>query len=217
MILRSIRSHTRMHAQHLLNSYDTHSISTNASAHTHINREQRKCGHPTSYLCWFFSLSTHFVSFEWVWRIEFKQFHFWHNITHATQIPYIVKSVSISMVLIRILFYFYFERSLFPSDEIVRRNKNWNLPLIHVMFNIIQPQSHLYWIAFTAPMKNIFHFSFSQPIDMMSILHTHSSARLQQLIMLLVLLLLLLLFSLLTDHRMCSIYPIWQFNRQFFE
>lgn len=27
------------------------------------------------------------------------------------------------------------------------------------MFNIIQPQSNLYRIAFTAPMKNIFHFS----------------------------------------------------------
>lgn len=50
--------------------------------------------------------------------------------------------------------------------------KSWNLPLIHIMFNIIQPQSHLYWIAFTTPMKNIFHFSSSsssfQPIDMMS-------------------------------------------------
>lgn len=49
--------------------------------------------------------------------------HFWLNITHARQTPYIVKIASISMVLIRILFYFCFEWSLFPSNEIGRNKK----------------------------------------------------------------------------------------------
>lgn len=31
------------------------------------------------------------------------------------------------------------------------------LPLIHVMFDIVQPQAHLYGIAFATPMKNILH------------------------------------------------------------
>lgn len=35
----------------------------------------------------------------------------------------------------------------------------FSLPLIHIMLNIIQPQSDLYWISFTTPMENILHFS----------------------------------------------------------
>ena len=36
--------------------------------------------------------------------------------------------------------------------------KTWILPLIHVMFCIIQPNTYLHGIAFSTPVKNILHF-----------------------------------------------------------
>lgn len=36
-----------------------------------------------------------------------------------------------------------------------------HLPLIHIMFGVIQPNTHLHSIPFTAPLKNILHFNIS--------------------------------------------------------
>lgn len=85
-------------------------------------------------------LHTHIIHHidYWVWRL-YSTFHLW---TWAA----------------------YFDRREIDHN-LCERNYEifpncWYIPLIHIMFNIIQPQSHLNRIAFATPMINIFHFAF---------------------------------------------------------
>jgi hypothetical protein len=45
-------------------------------------------------------------------------------------------------------------------------------PLIHVMFGIIKPHSHLHCVPFSTPLKNILHSPYSSQITEMPFIRT---------------------------------------------